>query len=501
MNSNQDPTINIMSTFEVEKQTEGVTQPPKINDPSPRRSKAILDCFVSCLFILALVLSVVCCVINFFILLPALSSSQDSRLNTLEASLPTFRSISENLNTDPILYIMPGDADVGCPSGLSRLMLGSLLFKISRPSWTTDHIYQNSTGNEKTDGSFAQELTSAPIYNWGSSFFCVKRARPRVDYIKADDCPSGFKQCSQGICVRQEIDCPVTSVALTSCPIDDASQTYEPTRRLTSKHEEGTAPLINLEILQMSLTSENSNIGAAQSLQLRPTLSAEFQEEDGYRFDQTASSWIDTKSQLEVLQDNAILIGISSSPALTGTLEKNILVLATRSRLMVSNNSAFCQSIDYSGVESVTNTILELNGSLYGWYIAALVVHSILVITLCVAVILEITDYGDYCDGEMAEFSLYAYLGLGILQVVFYIIMLSYLYRPHSKMSEHFDYLKHVVEQGCFAEGPQSVMMGDMERAMTGMAEDLFMRPVKLIVSTLAPGIMYLILALLSFAF
>ena len=164
----------------------------------------------------------------------------------------------------------------------------------------------NQCGDFETDQTFyINKRNPISINDWSDSLWCVKRAGFGVDYLKLADCPVGHRQCSPGICVSTTTECPITSVTLTSSPVDSTSQTYGASHYLTVKRTIGDTPLIDIDISQNGIPCFSPDKNPKGPTKPYLLLNEVVKGCGRYGFDSTFSFWIDQKTEFSLLKDNS----------------------------------------------------------------------------------------------------------------------------------------------------------------------------------------------------
>ena len=171
---------------------------------------------------------------------------------TLKISSSALKYMFQNLNSNPIIDIAPEDPRTECASEYDPIML-KLWSKAEIECLIDIKVLRRteSVCGKNGKGCFnGIHIKPIPIYGWSNSSWCTKRLDLGTDYVKMITYPPNYRECSSGICVKDSLDCPLTSVTLTSSPISADSKQYGSSHYLTLYRISGEAPLVDVDITE-----------------------------------------------------------------------------------------------------------------------------------------------------------------------------------------------------------------------------------------------------------
>ena len=245
--------------------------------------------------------------------------------------------MAQNLNADPIMNITLRGLDSPCPDAYDRLSFGDwpVFDKICHCETSEGSHYQEGS----CDSSHSQCKTiynnpsKVDLHNWANSVWCVNRAKPNADYVKAATCPEGFRSCAVNTCVNVILDCPITSIHIDNKTNNSTDQRYLARKVLTIKREIGASPLINIKVTK----DTHQLLGDTWTSYGPPCQS--YILEDAFSFE------IDNQTQYEFRTENHFPGGAFLFPQNTESLKSSSIQLFGRSR-MESEKGGICSSLD-----------------------------------------------------------------------------------------------------------------------------------------------------------
>jgi len=172
------------------------------------------------------------------------------------------------------------------------------------------------------------------LYSWKGYQFCIQRAVRNKDYVLAATCPAGYnKQCSPGICMKSTVECPITSVSITTGALSGESIAYGASNYLNIERQQGEQPLVNITASVGGLPCFSTTNQPAVA---EPYVAINDQPEGClmYGIDQE-SFQIDTDTQLNFLESNKVKSDIMDLPGYKAGVSKINVVLAGRKRIEV----------------------------------------------------------------------------------------------------------------------------------------------------------------------
>ena len=207
-----------------------------------------------------------CCIFFFAILglvisLMAVYFSNDQELSIMFGGID---NMIFNLNADPIYDIKFVDFASTCPEQYSPLDFGTWPGTTYGCLCPNDKLKRGAC--KKTPQTVCSSSVCIPVpatdtecqdiekvlpYQleaWDGIKWCAKRTKLGSDYVKKSACPDGFRECSVGICMKNSLECPVTSFTLTSSSINSESIKYTDSKYFTAIRETGKSPIIGASI-------------------------------------------------------------------------------------------------------------------------------------------------------------------------------------------------------------------------------------------------------------
>ena len=302
------------------------------------------------------------------------------------------------------------------------------------------------------------------MYGWSDSFWCVKRAQLGKDYLKVTDCPSGYRSCSPGICMLTSLDCPLTSVTLTSSSVNADSQPYGKSRYLTTYRVDGDAPLIDITVTENGIPCFSPDKTAKGPIKSYALLSNPANGCGRYGFDSQNSFWLDQRTEFALLNDNKFPQGVFHLPWYVDNLKGTVSYLSGRTRMPV-NNKNFCQSMDSKTVNELTKVVKKLNVAVAATSITAMVIHGILVIILTVMFIALSCQYSckRITRGKDSGLWTSAFLIFAFVEIILFMIMVILVSVFRARISEYRAYFMRYKEENCFTEGPAPLVIDDLD--------------------------------------
>ena len=117
---------------------------------------------------------------------------------TLRTSSSALEYISQNLNTNPIIDIVPGNFGAACSSGYSPLMIKLWAGTADGCACKLKYLHKGYCGKGEYSCPYYLSIPPIPMYDWRTSSWCAKRIQLGTDYLKLAACPQDFRQCSFG---------------------------------------------------------------------------------------------------------------------------------------------------------------------------------------------------------------------------------------------------------------------------------------------------------------
>ena len=405
-------------------------------------------------------------VANLAIIIALITLEPDEKHLTLKNTTLTMKYISENLNTDPIIDILPGDSSSQCTSGYSQTML---------KLWSKDEIrcsrdikylgrIEPVCGENGKNCYKDRSMKPIPMYDWSDSFWCVKRLNLGTDYVKIMACPPTYRECSRGICVKDSLNCPLTSVTLTSSSVSADSKQYGSSHYLTLYRASGEAPLINIDITDNGMPCFSPDKIAKASYRPCSRRSSRANGCGRYGFDTLYSFWIDQRTEFAVLNDNKFPQYIFHLSEYLKVIKSTTSYLSGRRRITV-NDKNFCQSMDDQIVGDLVKTAKKLDTVLAVTVLTAIVIHGFLVFKLFGRAVFLILDRS--CKSFMSKNPPgkleKIYWTLIFIEILLYIIMVALGSVFGAEISSYKYYFRRFKEENCFTEGQLPLVIDDVE--------------------------------------
>ena len=382
---------------------------------------------------------------------------------TLGVSSSALEYIAQNLNSNPIIDIALENFGAGCSSGYSPIMIKLWPGTDEGCACSLKHFHKSFCRGFEGSCRYVFSISPIPVYKWWTSSWCAKRIQLGTDYLKLATCPQGFRQCSAGICVSNYLNCPLTSVAITSTPVFGNSQKYGPSQYLTTYRVSGDAPLINIDVTENGIPCFSPDRTAKGPTKSYKLLNSRPKGCGRYGFDSSNSFWIDQKTEFDLLNNNNFPLEVFQLPWYPDNLKSTLSYLSGRTRIRV-NNKDFCQSMDHNVVNDLTKTLKKLNVAINATSITAIAIHSILILLLSL-IICCITcnhSYRGALRGRKSGAWVWTFLVFEFVEIVLYIIMVALIGVCHTKLSQHRDYFGQFIKENCFIELPSSLVIHDI---------------------------------------
>ena len=426
--------------------------------------------------LLCLVLSTVIATLSIIIVIMVMHFN--SKGITLRTSSSALTHISGNLNSEPIMDIKPGH--IHCVGGYSAIMIKMWSGTSYGCACGRGSLHSGSCGKYERFCPHVKGIGAIPMYGWRDSFWCVKRAKLGKDYLKVTDCPSGYRSCSPSICMLSSLDCPLTSVTLTSNSVNADSQQYGSSHYITTYRVDGDAPLIDISVTENGIPCFSPDQTAKGPTRSYPLL---INQADGcgrYGFDSQNSFWLDQRTEFALLNDNKFPQGVFHLPWYVDNLKGTVSYLSGRTRMPV-NNKNFCQSMDSKTVNKLTKAVKKLNVAVTATSITAIVIHSMLILALIFMFIGISCQYSckGFTRGKDSRAWTYTFLICVFVEIILFMIMVILVSVFRITISEYRAYFMRYKEENCFTEGPAPLVIDDLDVII----EDIPMKFLKLSVA------------------
>jgi len=370
--------------------------------------------------------------------------------------------ISFNLDAAPIMELQLADKGSTCPTGLSSLSIGTwsgTVWGCSCPSALKREVCRYS---ESKSCSLVFPYAERSLYDWRGSIWCGRRAEIGTELVEKKTCPTGYMQCSPGICVVNTGSCPITSLSVSSKTssnlFGDSSGKY-----LTVQSTLGEDPLIDITISPNSVPCFSDgyyNTGDTETYILLRD------RETGclkYGLDSEYSIELDQKTQYNVFSvDNSFSTTLFSLLVGYKDITQNTnAVLSSRKRIGVTNSDS-CLTFDSEKFQTPISSYNNLR--------KALTVTSIIAITILGTFILLLLGLGIHLRRSMRKLSflealnqkrtkgtlffasIFAVLGVAIYTVMFILVAIN-----RSGMMETYEDYK-TLKEDCFTGKPALVL-------------------------------------------
>lgn len=373
-----------------------------------------------------------------------------------------------NLNSDPIMEILPVSLNSSCPQNFLPLNLGNWPGTENGCSCPGESIEEGKC--QKSDKGNCEDvfaLDDVDIYGWGGSFWCARRALLNVDYVKEAVCPPGFTECSLGICIKEGLECPISSISLIDNGSDVEYKLEGYNKYLTVSRTIGQAPLVEIDITLNNIPCFSANRMALGTQQ--PYLLLNFKSTgcDKYGLDDKFSFKIDYKNQEQVLQDNNFSDQILSLPGYQAVLQNTPAVLSGRNRIPVANKGN-CLSINAILLDEarVSTNAAQLTISILS--IIALILHVLIVNSLLIAISRQRRDKCciDIFRGRNPKVWFKCFSCLGFIEILSFIAALVLLFYFRSVITKSNSYIQELLSSECFQEWQPKTVIQDYSKLL-----------------------------------
>ena len=398
---------------------------------------------------------------------------------TLTSMAGALAYIGFNLQAHPILDVIVKDDGTSCPSGYQSTLLGT---------WpgTNPGCYCPGSGLKrgKCDKSGDRPKdwacddvparSAIDMYYWGGSKWCVLTAKPETEYTKTVDCGSGFRECSPGICVLSTLSCPVTQVKI------DSTGTYKlavgTNRYVVPETTTGESPLIALSVSPNDIPCFDEDRFASGPVGPYMLLKSNEKGCSKYGLDDQYSFELDDQKQEDLFDQNDFPSKVMNLPEYDDVYERTDSVLSYRRRMDVAE-SDFCLSIDTTLIDESGEAADKLNKYMTGTSIAAIIVHGLFLLALCVLPCVKSCagkSFNDMMEGSASRIWLFPVAVLGLLEEIVLIVMLASAGKYRGVMVKSKDYFVELADMDCFTSGQSQDVVADYQVAVDDVAGNLY---------------------------
>lgn len=369
---------------------------------------------------------------------------------SLSATSGAFQYIANNLQEDPILSITTTSGS--CPADYETNTLNN---------WpgVPEGCYCYDDGNlEPINCAHIGHLSCKSVYSvynqelfsWKNLQWCLKRAQKSQDYVVAETCPTGYKQCSPNICVTTETLCPITNLAFTPTPVSSEYIQYG-TGFLNIYRDNNVVPLVDVSVNVAGLPcfslNEYPDLGQPFELVIANANGCRV-----YGFDQSSFA-VDNEPELDFVKSNNVQNLLLNSLAFTNSISSKSAFLVARKRLEVAS-TPFCSTLDISRIEKASDADGSLNSHLVAETAIAVVLHTVVGLVLLAFFSGRLAIRKTVSQQVGKEKSCYKtfFLSCLALEAIVLMIMVIFVGIYHTKIISTREYFDAITSNNCFGQ-------------------------------------------------
>ena len=403
-----------------------------------------------------------CCLLLIFyylsvlgLLIALLVVHLDNKRYFLESTSGALEYIAKNLESDPILNII-ASADQ-CPENFEAISLTTWPGIPDGCYYLEDGVLHPSLCNKISDNKAVYSFYEIDLFKWKGLQFCAQRALPELDYILTPTCPSSFRECFSGMCVKESIPCPITNIYLGTESISNESTNFG-SLFLNIYREPDELPLQSLSVTIESLScfGTNENFVSVEPYNL---FNKEPRDCGMFGYDEN-SFQIDNDTESNFLTSNNVSNPILNLSEYQSVLSNTTVILAGRKRIEVTP-SEFCLNLDLGILKSSADKSKKFEQAVSAQASVAFIFHLIIGLLLM----------NLFCGRLWFGFSLnellwekkfgykILFIFFLILEMVTALVLAIYMnvYRFGLKSSN--DYYEELVRQNCFRDDQASTII------------------------------------------
>ena len=263
----------------------------------------------------------------------------------LELETGALEYLAFNLAADPILDLRIVKKGSKCPIGFDSLKLGTWPGTVAGCDCFNGHLKSGACPRTRNGPVCKDVRRQKPesIYIWKDFQWCARRAALNNEYTKSVTCPSGFRQCSPGICVIATSECPITSVSINYNDTDN---------KLRVERELGKAPIIDLSVTVNDLPCSSMREVARGRTSLYKLLRVYETGCKTYGYDRNFSAKIDVQTEYDIFVQNTFPESVFNLPYYAPIAQETNMVLSARKRVDISQRDECLNlSVDSEEIE------------------------------------------------------------------------------------------------------------------------------------------------------
>lgn len=440
------------------------------------------------------ILNVICCISFLIGILGVLIALMAFHFGGKELKLTSasgaLENMSQNLEARPIMAVSLVDRGTSCPMDYEKLAIGRWPGTKTGCKCSSRPVKSGSCGDSDSFCDTIWEIDPFSLYNWQLSEWCVKRAILGDEFVKATVCPSGFRECSPGICIVNTLTtCPITNITLSISNNGNTGKIADSSdgRYLIASSVDGDEPVIGITISFNDLPCF-SNDERPKGPQTYPLIDQTVSGCQRYGVDTQFSSMIDSQWQEKLMSNNQASYQIFNLPGYTQVMQATRALLTQRNRIVVSKKEE-CLSLDTELISKSANAADKMNLTVSVTSILGISLYILFLPLFGYSLLHKSTKYSSWGDffktKKGSKVWILIFSILGSIHTIIYIVMFAIVRHYLGVLTQAEDYFIFLDQNGCFTIAQPMLVVKDYPILVDAVASKLYDYSLSLLVISL----------------